>query len=104
MASIPTPGSSDGSAPAHGEIVSEASGGRPRTPRRGDQTAGIATDGTRSPEMAMVNDAARAAQRLVNWGAADSDGAASPRGLDGLSDGGGSKGNTWADPSSLAGR
>lgn len=97
-----TPGSSDGSAPAHGEIIGEASGARPRTPRRGDQTTGLALDGTRSPETRMVNDAARMAQGLVNSGAADSDGAAPVRGLDGLLSGGGPRGSgsTWADPSS----
>jgi hypothetical protein len=101
-----TGGSADGSAPVHGLAEFQAAGGgtrTPRQPRRGDQTAGITTDPTRSPDMDMVNNAARMGQSLVNSGASDSDGAgpvSDPGGL--LSHGGGRpSGATSSDPSSL---
>jgi hypothetical protein len=95
----------DGSKRPHGELISEASGARPRTPRRGDQVAIVTTDPTGSPDMRLHNDAARAALAAYNSGAADSDGAAPVVGLDTPVPPGGSgvtgSGNTWADTSSL---
>jgi hypothetical protein len=94
------PGSSDGSAPVIGDLPTGTSGSRPRTPRRGDQVAGVALDGTRSPEMAARNAEALMAQALVNSGAADSDGAGPVPGLGAPWGPGSSSGNTWSDPSS----
>jgi len=103
------PGNSDtsstsGSSPAHGELITEASGSRPRTPKRGERVAGITLDGTRSPETDLANDAARAALAGYNTGASDA-------AAGGISDPAGMLdrtrapvvSGTCADPSSLAG-
>ena len=86
------------------EFMAAAGGARtPRRPRRGEQTARVTLDGTRSAEMGMLNNAAREAQGLVNSGASDIDGTgpvSDPAGL--LSSGGGRpSGSTSSDPSSL---
>jgi hypothetical protein len=78
------PSSSDGSAPAIGELITEASSARPRTARRGDRVAGLVADPSRSPDMDLHNDAARAAVAAHNSRAIDSDGAgpvSDPEGL-----------------------
>jgi hypothetical protein len=96
------PGSSDGSAPAIGELLTGTSGSRPRTPRRGDRVAGLVADPTSSPEMRLHNDAARAAAALHNSGVSDGDGPVP--GLRGTGDRSSSPaGIRCADPSSLAG-
>lgn len=69
----PSGGSGDGSAPAHGEIISQAGSRPPRTARTGDQVAGLTVDPTSSPEMNLHNAAARAALQAHNSGASDSD-------------------------------
>jgi hypothetical protein len=94
------PRSSDGSAPAIGELATGTSGSRPRTPHRGERVAQVVTDPTRSPEMDAHNDAVRAAAAGHNSGAAGGDGPVP--GLDDFGSGGGSRAsrNTWADPSS----
>lgn len=99
-----TPGSSDGSAPAVGELVTDASGSRPRTPRRGTQAATIATSGDRDSGIRGGFDehqaAVRAAVAAHNSGTASMGGGVNdPEGL--LSGSGGGSGGTWADPSSL---
>ena len=94
------PGGNDGSAPAIGELVTGTSGARPRTPHRGERVAQLVTDPTNSPEMRMVNDAARAALQAHNSGAAGGDGPVQDPG--GVLSGSGSRAsrNTWSDPSS----
>jgi hypothetical protein len=94
----------DGSTPAIGELVSEASGGGARTARRGEQAATLTTDPTSSPDMTLHNDAARAALAAYNSGAVDQGGPV--QGLDADVPPGGSgtsgSGNTWGDTSSLS--
>jgi hypothetical protein len=63
--------SSSGSAPPVGEVVTQATGGRPRTPKRGERVSGVTLDGTRSAEMAAHNAAALAAVADYNSGASD---------------------------------
>jgi hypothetical protein len=94
-------GSADGSSPAHGELISEASGGRPRMARRGERVARVTLDGTNSDEIRAVNAAVRAAQAAHNSGELDGGGGISdPANLLG---GGTSKPvSTCADPSSLS--
>ncbi len=96
------PSSADGSAPAIGELVTGTgtSGSRPRTAHRGERVAQVVTDPTRSPEMDMVNDAARAALASHNSGAAGGDGPVQDPA--GVLSGSGSRAshNSWADPSS----
>jgi hypothetical protein len=99
-------GSGDGSASVRGldELLAGSGGAKqPRRPRRGDQMTGVTLDGTRSVEMAARNAEAVEAQRLVNSGAANSDGAGPVKDPANLLGGGGSKPvSTCADPSSLS--
>jgi hypothetical protein len=97
------PRSGDGSAPAIGELISEASGGRPRQAHRGERVAQVVTDPTSSPEMAAHNDAARAALQAHNSGASGGDGAGPVPGMECLGGGSGGMGGSWADSSSLGG-
>jgi hypothetical protein len=94
---------SSGSAPPVGEIVTEASGGRPRTPKRAERVSGVTLDGTRSPETDLANDAARAAQAAYNSGAADAaaGGISDPAGMLDRTRAPVSSGGS-SDPSSLA--
>ncbi len=94
------PSSSDGSAPAIGELVTGTSGSRPRTAHRGERVAQLVTDPTRSPEMDAHNDAARAALAGHNSGASGGDGPVQDP--TSVLSGSGSRAsrNTWADPSS----
>lgn len=98
------PSSNDGSAPAIGELISEASGARPRTPHRGERVAQLVTDPTNSPEMRAHNAAAAAALAAHNSGGSAADGAGPVPGLDEFLAGGGSRSGfgTCADPSSLS--
>ncbi len=74
MASTRNPGSSDGSAPAIGELISDAGARPPRRPHRGERVAQVVTDPTRSPEMNAHNAAARAAVAAHNSGESGGDG------------------------------
>ncbi len=96
------PGSSDGSSPAHGELIGEAGARPPRTAHRNERVAGITTDPTRSPEMDAHNAAARAAVAAHNSGESGGDGPVSDPA--GLLDRGRAPvvTGTCADPSSLS--
>ena len=99
--------SGGGSSPAHGEIISEASGSRQRQPKRGERISGATFDGTNSPETRLQNDAVRQAVADYNSGASDQQagGIVDPHGLlVGGATGTPSGGNVQAgDPSSLSG-
>jgi hypothetical protein len=96
------PGRGDGSSPARGELIGEASGGRPRQPKHGERVAGVTLDPTNSPEIRMANDAARQALADYNSGASDaaSGGISDPANL--LGGGTSRPVSTCADPSSLS--
>jgi hypothetical protein len=100
-----TSGSGDcGPVPGLSEYMAAGGGARtPRRERRGDQVAALTTDPTRSRDMDMVNNAARAALALHNSGGADSDGVGLVKDAGGMLTGGGgrSSGSTSSDPSSL---
>jgi hypothetical protein len=107
MASIKNPGSTDGSAPAIGELVTKADA-KPR--QRPAAQAGFTESGFGSgPSQDLYRQRvaeARAATSAVNEGAADGSGPVP--GLDSPTPPGGhgvtGSGNTWADSSSLGGQ
>jgi hypothetical protein len=105
------PRSGDGSAPAIGELVSEAGGSpsRRRVPPPGER-AGLFQSGDSDGDSSRSGfdahkAAARAAQAAINSGATAADGAGPVKDPTGYLSGGSSSrsGGTWADPSSLSG-